>query len=110
MLYDFHRWQNAMTHGKVHATYLIYGTKKLEVQDDGDVEMTSSAAEGYSHEQVPTQTLTLTSEDRLAGEPRVPRTRYARVSRMYVLIDFKRFCLPTKRFYHSRCTACRPIL
>ncbi|OHE94041.1 DNA polymerase subunit Cdc27 [Colletotrichum orchidophilum] len=43
MLYDFHRSQNGMRPGTIHATYLIYGTRIAQkVQDDGDVEMTSS--------------------------------------------------------------------
>ncbi|ROT41853.1 hypothetical protein SODALDRAFT_347001 [Sodiomyces alkalinus F11] len=66
MLYDFHRWQNAMTHGKVHATYLVYGTKKPEMQDDGDVEMSGSSREGNTDEEVFTQTLSLASQDRLS--------------------------------------------
>lgn len=69
MLYDFHRWQNAMRPGTVHATYLVYGTRKAEqVQDDGDVEMSSSAPDMEPlSEEVPTATLTLVQESQLEG-------------------------------------------
>lgn len=69
MLYDFHKWQNAMTQGKVHATYLIFGIKKPEVLEAGDVEMTDSAPEGSQpSEEVFTQTLALVPEERLSGK------------------------------------------
>ncbi|KAK2001648.1 DNA polymerase subunit Cdc27 [Colletotrichum falcatum] len=43
MLYEFHRSQNGMRPGTIHATYLVYGIQKAaKVQEDGDVEMTSS--------------------------------------------------------------------
>ncbi|KAM0273570.1 hypothetical protein ACHAQH_008268 [Verticillium albo-atrum] len=66
MLYEFHRWQNATSPGKVHATYLIYGTKSAGVQEDGDHEMTSSPPElEPMGDEVPTQTLTIVTEERL---------------------------------------------
>jgi DNA polymerase delta subunit 3 len=69
MLYDFHRWQNAMRPGTVHATYLVYGTKRPENTHDGDVEMTSSAPDSdVLSEDVPTFTITLVQEARLEGE------------------------------------------
>jgi DNA polymerase delta subunit 3 len=75
MLYDFHRTQNAKRPGAVHATYLVYGTKKPSMDTalespngDGDVEMTGSAPERDSVvESIPTSTLTLVPEDQLKG-------------------------------------------
>jgi DNA polymerase delta subunit 3 len=75
MLYDFHRSQNAKRPGAVHATYLVFGTKK---DDDGppaarnggdvDVEMTSSAPEAEQPTTVvPTSTLSLVPEEQLEG-------------------------------------------
>lgn len=70
MLFDYHKWQNAMKPGTVHATYLIYGTKRMEkAQNDGDIEMTSSAPEPeLLSDEVATTTLTLAQEDRLEGK------------------------------------------
>ncbi|KAH7376581.1 DNA polymerase subunit Cdc27 [Plectosphaerella cucumerina] len=66
MLYDFHSWQNSIEAGKVHATYIILGTRKPTAQSDGDVEMASSAPEGdYYDSEVATQSLTLVTEERL---------------------------------------------
>lgn len=69
MLYDFQKWQNAMRAGSVHATYLVYGTKNSEaVEDDGDVEMTSSAPEREPlSDEVTTYTLSLVAEENLKG-------------------------------------------
>jgi hypothetical protein len=68
MLYDFHIWQNSIEAGKVHATYIILGTRKPTAQSDGDVEMASSAPEGdYYDSEVATQSLTLVTEERLEG-------------------------------------------
>ncbi|KAK1598144.1 DNA polymerase subunit Cdc27 [Colletotrichum navitas] len=67
MLYEFHRSQNSMRPGTIHATYLIYGIQKaMKVQEDGDVEMTSSPpdAEPLSDE-VATHSLILVPGDRL---------------------------------------------
>ncbi|KAK1971032.1 hypothetical protein LY78DRAFT_734838 [Colletotrichum sublineola] len=67
MLYEFHRSQNGMRPGTVHATYLVYGIQKVaEVQEDGDVEMISSPpdAEPLSDEVI-THSLTLVPGDRL---------------------------------------------
>lgn len=75
MLYDFHKWQNGKRPGSVHATYLIYGTKKDEhastqpqpTQDD-DVDMMSSIPEPEEDDDmVPVRTLSLVPEDRLKG-------------------------------------------
>jgi DNA polymerase subunit Cdc27 len=68
MLYEFHSWQNSIEAGKVHATYIILGTRKPPAQSDGDVEMASSAPEAeYYDSEVPTQSLTLVTEERLKG-------------------------------------------
>lgn len=75
MLYEFHRNQNAKRPGAVHATYLVYGTKKAtnppsESQDgaDGDIEMSSSAMEVDSlTEVVPASVVSLVPEDQLKG-------------------------------------------
>lgn len=75
MLYEFHQWQNEKKSESVHATYLVYGVKKTQetnghVQEDGDVEMSSSMpeVEPFS-EQVPISTLTLAREEHLKGWP-----------------------------------------
>ncbi|KAF9881613.1 DNA polymerase subunit cdc27 [Colletotrichum karsti] len=67
MLYEFHRSQNAARPGTIHATYLIYGTQKVaKVQEDGDVEMTSSPPEVEPlSEEVVTHSLTFVPGDRL---------------------------------------------
>ncbi|OLN81288.1 DNA polymerase delta subunit 3 [Colletotrichum chlorophyti] len=67
MLYEFHRSQNGMRPGVVHATYLIYGIQKAErLQEDGDVEMTSSPPDIEPlSEEVITHSLTLVPGDRL---------------------------------------------
>ncbi|KAL2023977.1 hypothetical protein VTK56DRAFT_212 [Thermocarpiscus australiensis] len=73
MLYEFHRTQNARRPGAVHATYLVYGTKKtadgpstIRNGADGDVEMSSSLPEADpSTEVVPTLTLSLVPQERL---------------------------------------------
>ncbi|GKT78277.1 DNA polymerase delta subunit 3-like protein [Colletotrichum tofieldiae] len=60
---------NGMRPGTIHATYLIYGIQKVvKVQEDGDVEMTSSPpdVEPLSDEVV-THSLTLVPGDRLKG-------------------------------------------
>lgn len=73
MLYDFHAWQNDKRSGAVHATYMVYGAKKSaqangHSQQDGDVEMTSSAPEGEeAMEEVPVTTLSLVAEESLKG-------------------------------------------
>ena len=75
MLYEFHRSQNAKRLGAVHATYLVYGTKKAanapsESQNgaDGDIEMSSSAVEVDSlDEVVPASVLSLVPEEQLKG-------------------------------------------
>ncbi|KAI4867991.1 DNA polymerase subunit Cdc27 [Hypoxylon rubiginosum] len=70
MLYEFHKWQNDKRPGSLHATYLVYGTrKKVEKaeEQDGDVEMTDSHSEmrmTFSDE-VPTYTLSLIREAQL---------------------------------------------
>lgn len=76
MLYDFHKSQNDRRPGAVHATYLVYGTKKVveptnghaHAHEDGDVEMTSSMPEVESvAEEITTHTLTLVGEEQLQG-------------------------------------------
>ncbi|KAJ4300244.1 CDC27 protein [Collariella sp. IMI 366227] len=71
MLYEFHRSQNAKRSGAVHATYLIFGTKKAVHElsqngSDGDINMTISAPEHDSFtEAVSTSTMSLVFEERL---------------------------------------------
>jgi DNA polymerase delta subunit 3 len=80
MLYDFHKWQNSKRPGSVHATYLVYGTRKDELSSslprrsqDEDVDMMSSAPEPEQEDDVvPVQTLLLVSEDDLKGSLRYP--------------------------------------
>jgi DNA polymerase delta subunit 3 len=75
MLYEFHRSQNAKSPGVVHATYLVYGTKKAtdgpstsHNGTDGDIEMASSPPEAESlAEVVPTFTMSLVPEEQLKG-------------------------------------------
>jgi DNA polymerase delta subunit 3 len=76
MLYDFHKWQNEKRDGSVHATYLVYGTKKEIVTTaapnqagaDEDVEMTSSMPDSESvAETVTTLTLSLVHQELLEG-------------------------------------------
>jgi DNA polymerase delta subunit 3 len=75
MLFDFHKWQNGKRPGSVHATYLVYGTKKDEhassqpqQSQDGDVDMMSSMPEQEENDDaVPVQTLSLIPEDELKG-------------------------------------------
>jgi len=71
MLYDFHKSQNDRRPGAVHATYLLYGSKKPAVSEngnDGDIEMTSSFPDTESiTETAPTFSLSLIPENRLIG-------------------------------------------
>lgn len=73
MLYDFHAWQNDKHSGAVHATYMVYGVKKVaqangHSQQDADVEMTSSPPEiEEAIEEVPVTTLSLVAEESLKG-------------------------------------------
>lgn len=71
MLYDFHKYQNALRSDSVHATYLVYGTKTSDnAQADGDVEMTSSMPDNDAlSEDVAATTLTLAREEELKGRP-----------------------------------------
>ncbi|KAK8104914.1 hypothetical protein PG999_008273 [Apiospora kogelbergensis] len=68
LLYDFHKSQNAKEPGTVHATYLVYGTRKSpDAHDDDDVEMTDSVSDHdvSIFQAVPTQTLALIREEAL---------------------------------------------
>ncbi|WYZ45091.1 hypothetical protein EsH8_VIII_000407 [Colletotrichum jinshuiense] len=67
MLYEFHRSQNGMRPGTIHATYTVYGIQKVEkTQEDGDVEMTSSPPDVESlSDEVVTHSMTLVSGERL---------------------------------------------
>lgn len=75
MLYEFHRNQNAKRPGAVHATYLVYGTKRPSGElptsqngTDGDVEMSSSPPDiEPCTEVVPTSTLSLVPEEQIKG-------------------------------------------
>lgn len=76
MLFDFHNSQNEKRAGTVHATYMIYGTKKAahtngHTQHGDDVEMTSSPPEAVPiTEEGPLITLSLVAEENLTGVPR----------------------------------------
>lgn len=86
MLYDFHKWQNGKRPGSVHATYLVYGTKKEEhagsqpqPNQGDDIDMMSSMPEPEeSDDVVPVSTLSLVAEDKLKGScpPLDPRYFY----------------------------------
>ncbi|KAI0837841.1 DNA polymerase subunit Cdc27 [Hypoxylon sp. FL0890] len=72
MLYEFHKWQNDKRPKSLHATYLVYGTKKAvqkTEEQDGDVEMTNSQNSEELHvpfsDEVPTYTLSLVKEEQL---------------------------------------------
>ncbi|KAI1634089.1 DNA polymerase subunit Cdc27 [Biscogniauxia mediterranea] len=69
MLYDFHKWQNDKRPNSLHATYMIYGTKKQIDEQDGDVEMTNSQDSDGLHvplsDEVPILTLSLVKEEQL---------------------------------------------
>ncbi|OIW32156.1 hypothetical protein CONLIGDRAFT_678571 [Coniochaeta ligniaria NRRL 30616] len=73
MLFDFHKGQNGKRPGSVHATYLVYGTKKDEhassqprPSQDDDVDMMSSMPEQEETDDVvPVQTLSLIPENEL---------------------------------------------
>ncbi|KAI1646588.1 DNA polymerase subunit Cdc27 [Daldinia loculata] len=72
MLYDFHKSQNDKRPGSLHATYLVYGTKKAPVkveESDGDVKMTDSQSSEEMHvpfsDEVPTYTLSIVKEEQL---------------------------------------------
>lgn len=69
MLYDFHKYQNAIRADSVHATYLVYGTKRQEYTSPGeDVEMTGSVPEHESlSEEAPSFTMTLARQEELHG-------------------------------------------
>lgn len=74
MLYDFHKSQNDKRPGSLHATYLVYGTKKAPVkveESDGDVKMTDSQSSEEMHvpfsDEVPTYTLSIVKEEQLQG-------------------------------------------
>lgn len=66
MLYDFHKWQNDKKPNRLHATYLVYGTRKVDGQD-GDVEMTDSMSEPEMalSDEVAVHTLALIKEEEL---------------------------------------------
>ncbi|KYK61990.1 DNA polymerase subunit Cdc27 [Drechmeria coniospora] len=68
MLHEYHKSQNALHPGSVHATYLVYGRKQSRPrQHDGDdVEMTSSMPEAELLTDVlPPEVLTLGEEENL---------------------------------------------
>lgn len=73
MLYEFHTAQNEKHPGTVHATYMVYGTKKVShtnghSSNDGDVEMTSSPpVPQLLAEDIPLTTLSLVAEENLSG-------------------------------------------
>lgn len=74
MLYEFHSWQNGKRSGSVHATYMLYGTRKVthtngHSQQDGDVEMASSPPElEPAVDDGPVTTLSLVAEESLEGK------------------------------------------
>lgn len=65
MLYDFHKWQNDKRPDTLHATYLVYGTRRKQVEANGDVEMTDSQSDIGA--EVPSSTLTLVRQEKLQG-------------------------------------------
>ncbi|KAI0897175.1 DNA polymerase subunit Cdc27 [Annulohypoxylon nitens] len=72
MLYEFHKWQNDKHPGTLHATYLVYGSKKKPdkaEEQDGDVKMTDSQNSEEMHvpfsDEVPTYILSLVKEEQL---------------------------------------------
>lgn len=75
MLYDFHKWQTGKRPGSVHATYLVYGTKKEQQaisqpqpSQDQDVDMMSSLPQPEEEDDVvAVHTLSLVPEDELKG-------------------------------------------
>lgn len=75
MLYEFHKWQNDKHPGTLHATYLVYGSKKKPEkaeERDGDVKMTDSQNSEEMHvpfsDEVPTYILSLVKEEQLQGQ------------------------------------------
>ena len=82
MLYEFYTQENKKEHGRIHATYLIYGTQSAKtynandnVQQDGeDISMTSSPYMSSSMPQdesileaPPVKVMTLVQEENLEG-------------------------------------------
>ncbi|KAL1869916.1 CDC27 protein [Diaporthe australafricana] len=71
MLYEFHAWQNDKRSGSVHATYMLYGTRKPahtngHSQQDGDVIMASSPPEAeVVADDGPVVTLSVVAEESL---------------------------------------------
>lgn len=109
MLYDFHKSQNDRRPGAIHATYLVYGTKRVveatngHAHEDGDVEMTSSMPETESvAEEVTTHTLTLVSEEQLQGS----------LFSIDIRLQFRscpyRCALPVRAGYFDPCVQPRP--
>lgn len=70
MLYEFHKWQNDKRPDTLHATYLVYGTRRKQVEENGDVEMTDSQSDDT---EIPSSTLTLVREEKLQGRSYVAR-------------------------------------
>ncbi|KAJ4415127.1 hypothetical protein N0V85_002846 [Neurospora sp. IMI 360204] len=71
MLYDFHKTQSTKKPGSVYATYLLYGIKKSVQHQNGnamDIDLPSSLpdADPVDDDEVPSYTLALVQEDRLA--------------------------------------------
>ncbi|KAK1775060.1 DNA polymerase subunit Cdc27 [Copromyces sp. CBS 386.78] len=71
MLYDFHKTQSTKKPGSVYATYLLYGIKKSIHHQNGnamDIDLPSSLpdADPVDDDEVPSYTLALIQEDRLA--------------------------------------------
>lgn len=71
MLYDFHKTQSTKEPGSVYATYLLYGIKKSIHHQNGnamDIDLPSSLpdADPVDDDDVPSYTLALVQEDRLA--------------------------------------------
>ncbi|KAI0967228.1 DNA polymerase subunit Cdc27 [Xylaria arbuscula] len=69
MLYDFHKWQNDIRPNSMYATYIIYGVKSRQSQQDGDVEMTDSQMSEVDgapfSDLVPTFTMSLVRQEQL---------------------------------------------
>lgn len=73
MLHEFHGLQNKKQPGSVHATYMLYGTRKTvqangPTKSDEDVEMSSSPPEPSPLlEETPVMVLSLVPEESLKG-------------------------------------------
>ncbi|KAF2972828.1 hypothetical protein GQX73_g707 [Xylaria multiplex] len=84
MLYDFYKWQNDKRPDTLRATYMIYGTKKILVRQDEDVEMAnpqaSEAIDAPFSDIVPTYSLSLVSQEQLQES----LSKYSKVASIHI--------------------------